>query len=68
MTTNEKPRYSMLIQWSDNDQKYLVRLPEWKGETQQFVTHGDTYEEAVNEAKFLISFILEPDSNTLQAV
>ena len=33
----------MLIQWSDEDQLYLVSLPEW-GDTVH--THGATYVEA----------------------
>jgi antitoxin HicB len=35
-------RYSMLIQWSDEDQVYVVTLPEFDGNK----THGATYEEA----------------------
>ena len=27
---SEQSRYSMLIQWSDEDQAYLVTLPEWE--------------------------------------
>ncbi|HEY7030579.1 MAG TPA: type II toxin-antitoxin system HicB family antitoxin [Thermomicrobiales bacterium] len=40
------PRYSMVIQWSDEDHAYLVSLPEWEGRVSNPVTHGDTYEEA----------------------
>ena len=43
----ENPRYSMLIQWSDEDQAYLVILPDWAERVLGPVTHGDTYEEAV---------------------
>jgi antitoxin HicB len=41
------PRYSMVIQWSDEDQAYLVSLPEWEERVSNPVTHGGTYEEAV---------------------
>ena len=35
-------QYSMVIQWSDEDQVFIVTLPEFGGNK----THGDTYEEA----------------------
>jgi antitoxin HicB len=41
--------YSMLIQWSDEDQAYLVRLPDWERAERVLgpVTHGETYAEAL---------------------
>ncbi|HKV83553.1 MAG TPA: type II toxin-antitoxin system HicB family antitoxin [Ktedonobacterales bacterium] len=45
------PHYSMLIQWSDEDQAYLVTLPEWAERVLGPVTHGDTYEEAVQRGR-----------------
>ena len=44
-------RYSMLIQWSDEDQAFLVTFPEWADRVLGPVTHGDTYEEAVRNAR-----------------
>jgi antitoxin HicB len=44
-------RYSMLIQWSEEDGTYLVTLPEWEGRVFNPVTHGDTYEEAVRNGR-----------------
>ena len=44
---SEKLHYSMVIQWSNTDQAYLVTLPEWDGRVFNPVTHGDTYEEAI---------------------
>jgi predicted RNase H-like HicB family nuclease len=41
----------MLIQWSDEDQAFLVTLPEWKDRVLGRVTHGETYEEAVEHGK-----------------
>jgi antitoxin HicB len=40
------PRYSMVIQWSNEDQAYLVSFPEWEERVSNPVTHGDTYEAA----------------------
>ena len=39
--------YSMLIQWSDEDEAYIVTVPELPG----CKTHGSTYEEAVQQGK-----------------
>ena len=39
-------KYQMVIQWSEVDQCFLVALPDFPG--QQWRTHGDTYQEAVN--------------------
>ena len=47
MSAPKPVRYSMLVQWSDEDGAYLVTLPEWKQRVFGPVTHGDTYEEAV---------------------
>jgi predicted RNase H-like HicB family nuclease len=42
--------YSIPIQWSDEDQAYLVMLPEWGERYHYPVTHGDTYQQAVDRA------------------
>ena len=39
----EARRYSLVIAWSEEDDAYLVRVPELPG----LVTHGATHEEAV---------------------
>lgn len=44
-------RYSMLIQWSNEDHAYLVTLPEWEGRVLGPVTHGNTYEEALEHGR-----------------
>ena len=46
----EPLRYSMVVQWSDDDQAYLVTLPEWEGRVFNPVTHGDSYEHAIKQA------------------
>lgn len=40
-------KYSMDIQWSDEDKAYIVTVPELPG----CITHGSTYEEAVQQGK-----------------
>jgi antitoxin HicB len=45
---NSPLRYSMRIQWSEEDAPFLVTLPEWEGKGFNPVTHGDTYEAAVS--------------------
>lgn len=48
--------YSIVIQWSDDDQAYLVILPEFGGNPQ---THGETYEEAVKHAQQVLELLIE---------
>jgi antitoxin HicB len=38
-------KYQMVIQWSDEDQCFLVGSPDFLG--QQWRSHGDTYELAM---------------------
>ena len=47
----EKLRFSILVQWSDEDQAYLVTLPEWEGRVFNPVTHGQTYEDAIRHGQ-----------------
>ena len=55
---SEQPRYSMLIQWSDEDQAYLVTLPEWEGRVFGPATHGETYEEAVRNGREALAALI----------
>ncbi|MBD2181277.1 type II toxin-antitoxin system HicB family antitoxin [Planktothrix sp. FACHB-1355] len=41
-------KYSILIQWSEKDRVYVASLPEWGKYAR---THGETYEEALENAK-----------------
>jgi len=50
-------RYSMLIQWSDEDEAYIVTVPELPG----CKTHGDTYEEALQNGKDVIELCIEAE-------
>jgi antitoxin HicB len=40
-------KYQMVIQWSEEDECFLVGFPDFPG--QQWRTHGETYEEAVTQ-------------------
>jgi antitoxin HicB len=53
---SKPPRYSIVIEWSDDDQAYIVSLPEW-GDLVH--THGDTYEEALRRGKEVIALLVE---------
>lgn len=44
---NYKLKYKILIQWSDEDNCYLVSLPDLFQDT-LWVTHGETYQEALD--------------------
>ena len=51
-------QYSMLIEWSDEDQAYLVTLPEWADHVIMPVTHGDTYDEAVRQGQEALRLLI----------
>lgn len=48
--------YSILIQWSDEDQKYIVTLPEFGPYAH---THGDSYEDAIQNAQGVLELLSE---------
>ena len=54
-TDNKPLRYSMIIQWSDEDQAYIVTVPELPG----CRTHGETYVEAVQQGQDAIESWIE---------
>jgi len=45
----------MIIQWSDEDQVYIVTLPEFGG----CKTHGKTYEEAARMGQEVLEMLVE---------
>ncbi|MGB3207779.1 MAG: type II toxin-antitoxin system HicB family antitoxin [Crinalium sp.] len=49
--------YTIVIQWSNEDQCYLVHLPEFP--SQKFHTHGETYEEALKNAQEVLELLIE---------
>jgi predicted RNase H-like HicB family nuclease len=51
----DTPHYSMVIEWSDEDNAYIVSLPEW-GDLVH--THGETYAEAVAMGEELLAGLI----------
>lgn len=49
-------RYTVVIQWSDEDSAYVVSLPEFG---QLAHTHGRTYEEALENAQEVLDVLVE---------
>lgn len=49
-------RYSILIQWSDEDQIYLASLPEFGPYAR---THGNSYEDALKNAREVLELLIE---------
>lgn len=43
--------YSIIIEWSDVDQRYVVTLPEWADKYAMPCGDGQTYDEALQSAK-----------------
>lgn len=52
-------RYRLSIQWSEEDQLYLVTIPEFAELVMQPCTAGKSYEEAVQKAQEAIASYLE---------
>jgi antitoxin HicB len=48
-------RYTMLIQWSDEDRAYITTLPEFGG----CMTHGETYEDAARMGQEALESLIE---------
>lgn len=70
-------RYSMVVQWSDEDQLFLVTIPELSELVMMPCTHGKTREEAIRYGEEVLEMYLEawkeegamiPEPLTLQAV
>lgn len=49
-------RYTIIIQWSNEDECFVVSLPEW-GEFCH--THGNSYEEALKNAIEVLEMLIE---------
>ncbi|WP_414587463.1 type II toxin-antitoxin system HicB family antitoxin [Scytonema sp. PCC 10023] len=49
-------KYTIVIQWSDEDDCFVVSFPEW-GEFCH--THGETYEEALKNAQEVLEMLIE---------
>jgi antitoxin HicB len=57
--------YSMVIEWSSEDQAYLVTLPEWAESVAQPVTHGET---AARNGREVLEMLLENALNEGETV
>jgi predicted RNase H-like HicB family nuclease len=53
---NATDRYSMVVEWSDEDGVYVVSLPEWGRFAR---THGATHEEAVRAGREVLELLVE---------
>ena len=51
-------KYTIIIQWSEEDKSYVVFLPEFTN-VMQPCTHGDSYEEAVKNAQEVLEMLIE---------
>jgi predicted RNase H-like HicB family nuclease len=55
----ETPHYSMVIEWSDEDNVFVVSFPEWEASGNIGHTHGETYEEAVAKGHDMLDFMVQ---------
>lgn len=51
-------RYSIVIQWSEEDGCFVVTLPEFT-DVSQPATHGDTYQEAARHGQEVLETLIE---------
>lgn len=58
MTNVNKFKYSISIQWSNEDECFVVRLPDFK-DLMQPCTHGETYDEAMRNAQEVLELLIE---------
>ena len=52
-------QYSMIVQWSDEDQLFLVTIPEFADRVVMPCTHGKTREEAIRHGEEVLEMYLE---------
>jgi predicted RNase H-like HicB family nuclease len=52
-------KYTIVLQWSDEDNCFVVFLPEFSKNVMQPVTHGETYEEALKNGQEVLELIME---------
>jgi antitoxin HicB len=70
-------QYSMMVQWSNEDQLYLVTIPEFADRVIMPCTHGKSREEAIHNGEEVIEMYLDawqtegeviPEPMTLQTL
>ena len=52
-------KYRVNILWSEEDNCYVVELPEFATEIQRYFTHGETYQEALKNAQEVLELFIE---------
>lgn len=52
-------KYTITIKWSEEDNCFVVYLPEFECLVSQPVTHGNTYAEALKSAEELLEILIE---------
>jgi predicted RNase H-like HicB family nuclease len=52
-------QYSIILQWSEEDQLFLVTIPEFADRVFMPCTHGKTRSEAISNAEEVIEMYLE---------
>ena len=50
-------KHTIIIQWSKEDECYVVSLPDFT-DVMQPCTHGDTYEEALKNAQEVLEMLI----------
>jgi len=58
MAMDKQSRYSLMIEWSDEDQLYIASFPEWEARGLLGHTHGDTYEEAARNGEEVLYMLV----------
>jgi antitoxin HicB len=53
------PHYTMVIQWSEIDQMFVVTIPEFVDRVMMPCTEGQTYEEAARSGQEVVETFLE---------
>jgi predicted RNase H-like HicB family nuclease len=51
-------KYTIIVQWSNQDDCFVVFLPEFE-DVMQPVTHGETYEEAFENAQEVLDLLVD---------
>lgn len=65
---SDHSRYSMLIEWSDLDDAYVVSFPEWERDGHLAHTHGATYAEAAQKGQEMLAFLMDSAKEDQESV
>jgi predicted RNase H-like HicB family nuclease len=57
-------KYTIVTQWSEADNCFVVFLPDFES-VMQPVTHGDTYDEALQNAQEVLDLLTQLDDGNL---